>query len=165
MSALMQQPGPGAQRPPIAVLVVDDQQAVREGVARLIACGTLALRGVATAATADEALAHIRLSPPDVVVLDVDLDGADGLALIPQFAPATRVLVLTSHGDPDTRARARRLGVLGFVEKHEPASALLASLAAVAFPRPAGASAPMAVGQDSQGGRAHSSDSPDAPRS
>lgn len=165
MSALPQQPGSGPQRPPIAVLVVDDQQAVREGVARLIACGTLALRGVSTAASTDEALAHIRVCPPDVVVLDVDLDGADGLALIPQLAPATRVLVLTSHGDADTRARARQLGVLGFVEKHEPASALLASLAAVAFPRAGEAPAPIGLGQDSQGARAALSDFPNAPRS
>lgn len=165
MSALLHSPGNGSAPTPISVLVVDDQQAVREGVARLIRCGTLPLRGVSMAATADEALAAVRAQAPDVVVLDVDLDGTDGLDLIPSFGPATRVLVLTSHGDADTRARARRLGVLGFVEKHEPASALLASLASVAYAGIAGAVHPAEGGQGSRSSLAGTSDSPDARRS
>ncbi|MFZ3084564.1 response regulator [Rhodoferax ferrireducens] len=116
---------------PIGVLVVDDQLAVREGLARLIACAPMALRYVSTAATGAEALSAAARLHPDVVVLDVDLAGEDGLALIPQLALTAGVLVLTSHGDPLTRARATRLGARAFIEKHQPAADLLGSIAAI----------------------------------
>src|SRR6476659_5960633 len=85
----------GPPPPPIGVLVVDDQSAVREGLARLIACGTMPLRYVSTVATGTEALIAAARLLPDVVVLDADLDGEDGLALIPQLALTAGVLVLT----------------------------------------------------------------------
>jgi DNA-binding NarL/FixJ family response regulator len=113
--------------PPIGVLVVDDQAAVREGLARLIACAPLALRAIASAATGAEALHTAAWLNPSVVVLDVDLAGEDGLALIPRFAPAA-VLVLTCHGDAATRERAARLGARAFVEKHQPAAELLGAV-------------------------------------
>lgn len=119
---------------PIGVLVVDDQPAVREGVARLIACAPMALRCVSTAANGAEALSAATRLQPDVVVLDVDLAGEDGLALIPQLRLTSRVLVLSSHGDSATRTRARQLGALAFVEKHEPAVELLGAIVEIATP-------------------------------
>jgi len=113
---------------PIGVLVVDDQSAVREGLARLIACGAAPLRYVTTVATGSEALSAAARLRPDVVVLDADLDGEDGLALIPQLASTADVLVLTSHGDAGTRARAAGLGAAAFIEKHQPAADLLGAI-------------------------------------
>lgn len=115
----------------IGVLVVDDQAAVREGLARLISCASIPLRWVATAATSSEALSAVKRLRPEVVVLDVDLAGEDGLALIAQFSPPVGVLVLSSHGDDSTRSRAAALGALRFVEKHEPAADLLRAIAEV----------------------------------
>lgn len=114
---------------PIGVFVIDDQSAVREGLARLIACAPMALRYVSTFATGAEALSAADHLHPDVVVLDVDLAGEDGLLLIPQLARMTSVLVLTSHGDPATRERAERLGARAFIEKHQPAADLLGAIA------------------------------------
>ena len=114
-----------------AVLVVDDHSVVREGLARLIACARLPLRSIDTARTGAEALRAAALCRPDIVVLDVDLAGEDGLALIPQLAPRGGVLVLTSHGDPATRARAAALGARGFIEKHQPAAVLLGLIAEI----------------------------------
>jgi len=119
--------GPG--RGAVTVLVIDDQRAVREGVARLISCAGMAVRQIRTAGSAAEALREVRQCHPEVVVLDVDLDGDDGLALLPELAREAGVLVLTSHGDQSTRARARHLGALCFVEKHQPAADLLAGVA------------------------------------
>lgn len=113
---------------PIGVLVIDDQLAVREGLSRLIACGATPLRYISAAATATEALLAAARLLPDVVVLDADLDGEDGLALIPQLALTANVLVLTSHGDAGTRARAAGLGASAFIEKHQPAADLLGAI-------------------------------------
>lgn len=89
---------------PIGVLVVDDQVAVRTGLARLIDCAPLAVRAVCNAATGAEAQRTAAWLHPEVVVLDADLAGEDGLALIPKLAPAA-VVVLTCHCDSATRAR------------------------------------------------------------
>lgn len=127
---------------PVDVLVVDDQPAVREGLARLIASAPLALRYVGSAATGAEALsAAVRLHP-EVVVLDVDLAGEDGLALIPHLAVSASVIVLTSHGDPATRARAARLGAHALIEKHQPAAELLDSIVDIARLQHRGEKAP-----------------------
>jgi DNA-binding NarL/FixJ family response regulator len=125
----------GALVDAVGVLVIDDQPAVRAGLARLIACVPHVLRFVSTAATGAEALRVAARLKPDVVVLDVDLGGEDGLALIPQLATTARVLVLTSHGDAATRERATRLGALAFVEKHRPAAELLRSIADMIAPQ------------------------------
>ena len=123
---------------PIGVLVVDDQFAVREGVARLITCSATPLRYVSTASTAAEALLAAAKLLPNVVVLDADLDGEDGLALIPQLALTAGVLVLTSHGDAVTRARAAGLGASAFIEKHQPAAELLDAIDRLGQRHPAG---------------------------
>jgi DNA-binding NarL/FixJ family response regulator len=116
----------------LRVLVVDDERALREGLRRLIS-GSIALTPeVRIAATPAEAMREAALLKPHVVVLDLDLAGEDGLALLPHFVPSAQVLVLTSHGDPAVRARAFALGASAFVEKHEPASTLLAQLNALA---------------------------------
>lgn len=135
---------------PIGVLVVDDQPAVREGVARLIACAPLALRCTGTASNGAEALSAAARLHPDVVVLDVDLAGEDGLALIPQLRATARIVVLSSHGDTATRARARQLGAQAFVEKHEPAAELLGAIVEVATPGSGEEEAPGAARTSSQ---------------
>jgi two-component system nitrate/nitrite response regulator NarL len=162
MFAPLEPKGPGPQSA-IAVLVVDDQSAVREGVARLLACGSFPLRGVTTAATGAEALDLAARTRPDVVVLDADLSGEDGLALIPLLRGYSQVMVLTSHGDARTRERATQLGALAFVEKHEPAAALLASIARIAHLNAGGDQSPTPAGADSRSAAGTSSAAPSTP--
>ncbi|MBC7683349.1 MAG: hypothetical protein H7172_13550, partial [Ferruginibacter sp.] len=52
----------------VAVLVVDDQRVVREGLSRLIACAPMALQCVGTASNAAEALEAMARLHPNVVV-------------------------------------------------------------------------------------------------
>lgn len=116
--------------------MVDDQLAIREGLAQLIASAPQGLCIVGSAANSAEALRAAARLRPAVVVLDADLAGEDGLALIPQLALNASVLVLSSHGDPATRARAARLGARAFMEKHQPAAELLHSIIDLAYPKP-----------------------------
>ncbi|HSI58034.1 MAG TPA: response regulator transcription factor [Ideonella sp.] len=145
---------------PIGVLVVDDQPAVREGLARLIACAPMALRFVSTAATGAEALSATALLRPELVVLDVDLNGEDGLALLPQLVQTAAVLVLTSHGDPATRERARELGALAFIEKHQPAAELLGALVRLGCVQTRGDKAPGGQGASAYPPMVAASDAP-----
>ncbi|HKX41606.1 MAG TPA: response regulator transcription factor [Burkholderiaceae bacterium] len=150
MSSLPITPQPETPVDAVGVLVVDDQLAVREGLARLISCASLPLRCVTTASNGAEALSEAARMHPDVVVLDVDLAGEDGLALIPELRKTAGVLVLTSHGDSATRARARSLGASAFIEKHQPAAELLGSIADLGHLRMRGEQAPRTPGSSSQ---------------
>jgi DNA-binding NarL/FixJ family response regulator len=135
---------PGAAR----VLIVDDQPAVRQGLASLLRAALGRQAAVQTAADAREALALQGAGPADVVVLDVDLAGDDGLRLLPHLLHVSRVLVLTSHADAATRERARGLGAQAFVAKSEPAPVLLAEVRRLCA-HPAGYDkAPIAGGSD-----------------
>jgi two-component system nitrate/nitrite response regulator NarL len=157
-----------ASRPalqPIAVLVVDDQRAVREGVARLIAGAPLALRTIAVAATGAEALRLAVKVQPEIVVLDADLAGEDGLSLIPQFGGGAAVLVLSCHADAATRERAVRLGAQAFLEKHRPAAELLGAIARFATLQVRGEEMPGPQGESAYPSPVASSDVHEAGRS
>ena len=57
----------------------------------------------------DEALALAETLDPDVIVVDIEMRGADGANIVKRLraaAPTASPLVLTLHGDEDTRARA-----------------------------------------------------------
>lgn len=117
-----------AHFPALAVLIVDDQAAVREGLTRLISSLGRPFGDVHTAASTTEALQVLSRARPQLVVLDVDLAGEDGLALLPKLTADAAVLVLSSHGDAATIARACDGGARAFVHKQRPASDLVDAL-------------------------------------
>ena len=117
----------------LKVLVVDDHLGIRIGIAGLIDAERPRMRTVGTAATALDALKQATALQPDVVVLDVNLDGEDGLALIAALrdaAPCT-VIVLTSLSDPVVSECARRLGAHACIHKSAPAAELITEILSV----------------------------------
>jgi len=123
---------PIASESPLRVLVVDDHPAIRVGICSLIDSEQPRLVTVGTAASVDEALDQARSLHPHVVVLDVNLAGEDGLALIPALLNTVpcAVVVLSSLRDPHLSDHARRLGAHAFVHKTAPAADLLAAILA-----------------------------------
>jgi two-component system, NarL family, nitrate/nitrite response regulator NarL len=116
----------------LRILVVDDHVGIRLGIQCLINAEAPLMRCVGAAGTPAEALMQARQSQPDVVLLDVDLNGEDGLPLIPllkRAAPCV-VVVLTSLVDARVAERAHRLGARACVHKSAPASELTACIVA-----------------------------------
>ena len=74
---------------PLRVLVVDDHAGIRLGMSRLIDAEALRMCSVGAVGTIRQALVHRPGAATDVVVLDVNLDGEDGLALIPRRCKAS----------------------------------------------------------------------------
>jgi two-component system, NarL family, nitrate/nitrite response regulator NarL len=72
------------------------------------------------------------LRQPRLVLLDVDLAGEDGLALLPELTPHAQVIVLTSQLTEQVRQRATRLGARATLSKHESAFFLLDRICQVA---------------------------------
>jgi DNA-binding NarL/FixJ family response regulator/Flp pilus assembly pilin Flp len=117
---------------PVRVLVVDDHIGIRNGISSLIEAEQPLMCSVGSAASAAEALAQARERQPHVVVLDVNLAGDDGLALIPALQRAARcqIVVLTCLADPRVASHARRMGARACLHKTAPAADLLACILA-----------------------------------
>lgn len=117
------------------VAVVDDQGVVRAGIAALIGLEP-DIEVVAQASNGSEAveIAQRMGAEVDVMLLDVEMPGVDGLQALPrvrEVSPHTRVLMLTTFDRPGWVSRALSLGAAGFVLKDQPAEALAASIRAV----------------------------------
>ena len=104
---------------PVTVVVVDDQSAVREGLVLLL--GTLPGVAVAgQAADGDAAVALVAATSPQVVLMDLNMPGCDGVTATGRITadhPATRVVVLTTYADDESIIGALRAGALGYLTK------------------------------------------------
>ena len=109
------------------VLLVDDHPIVRQGLAQLIG-QQAGLEVCAEAADPQEAMAAIKAHSPSLVVLDLSLNGADGMELIRDIRQQREdlpVLVLSMHDESVYAQRAIRAGARGYIMKQEPPEVLL----------------------------------------
>jgi NarL family two-component system response regulator LiaR len=116
----------------ISVLVVDDQTVVREGLAAILA-NYPEIEVIGQAADGVQALGVIKQTKPNVVLLDLQMPGLDGLATIPkirEIAPSTRILVVT--GFSDKVYQAIKAGALGYILKDATREQLVQAIREVA---------------------------------
>ncbi|WP_454722490.1 MULTISPECIES: response regulator [Cupriavidus] len=113
-----------------ALLVVDDDPEIRDLLSRFLAEAGYC---VATARDGEEMWRSIRLSPPDVVVLDLMLPGEDGLSLCRALHGRSdiRVIMLTSRGTLLDRIVGLELGADDYLPKPFDPRELLARIKAV----------------------------------
>lgn len=108
----------GAQRA-LRVLLADDHPLVRETLARYVqklAAETV----VAEAGSLGEALELVRPADFDLIILDLNMPGMDGLVGLERMraaAPRVPIVILTGSGDPEDMARSLELGAAGFIPK------------------------------------------------
>ena len=123
-------PGNDVTRTPIRVLLADDQADFRMLLRRwLERDGRFEV--VAEAASATEAVDQVRDAAPDVVLVDLRLQGLTDERLILQLAaeaPQCMVAVLSARSPEDEEAAARRSGAFAFYEKSMVGEGLLAFL-------------------------------------
>ncbi|MFS3129725.1 response regulator [Nocardioides sp. Bht2] len=118
---------------PLRVMVVDDHPMWRDAVERdLIAAG---FDVVAVAATGDEALVRFNATRPQVVVLDLQIPGPNGVevtASVLRTDPSARVLILSASGEQDDVLAAVKAGATGYLVKSASRSELLEAVQRVA---------------------------------
>lgn len=127
----MEETPPG--RPPVRVLVADDEAMVRAGI-RAILARDPRTDVVAEAADGHEAVSLTRRYRPDVVLLDIQMPGLDGLAAAAQIheaVPTAGVIMLTTFGEDDFIRRALEDGANGFLLKADDPRELLNGVRAV----------------------------------
>jgi len=112
------------------VFIVDDHTMFREGLRQLIECEP-GLTVCGDAPDSAGAISGIRVTNPDVVIVDISLAGASGLDLIKDIKEQFEelpVLVVSMHDESLYAERALRAGAMGYVMKHEPAKTVKAAI-------------------------------------
>ena len=118
----------------IRVLVADDQELVREGLAMILAAQT-DIEVVGEASDGIDAVAMAKQLRPDVVLMDVRMPRIDGIAAtlrVTAAVPTCHVLVLTTFDVDEAVLGALRAGASGFLLKDTPRRSLIAAVRAVA---------------------------------
>src|SRR5580692_10764818 len=110
------------------ILIVDDHAVFRDGLQRLISLEK-GLEVCAQAADANEALEQAARYNPDMTIIDVVLDGMNGIELTKALRarfPKMRLFVLSMHKEILYAERALRAGANGYIMKRENGETLMA---------------------------------------
>ena len=118
----------------IRILVVDDQNVVREGMAAILSLQP----GMEVVGEAEDGLQAVQIArkmKPDVILLDMVMPHQDGLTTISklkEISPAFRILVLSSFAESNRVYQAIKTGALGYLLKDTPRIELLKAIRDVA---------------------------------
>ena len=118
---------------PVRVVLVDDHAVIRAGLQQLLA-GTDDIVVVGTAANGAEALQVVRELKPDVVLMDLQMPGVDGVAATRNIRAehlGVDVLVLTSFSDSERIVAALDAGAVGYLLKDADPEDVLQGIRAV----------------------------------
>jgi DNA-binding NtrC family response regulator len=99
------------------ILIVDDEKDFTESLAERL---TLRDYDVSTSFSGEEALEKLKTYNLDVVILDVQMPGLDGIETlreIKRIKPLTEVIMLTAHATVETAIRGMQLGALDYLMK------------------------------------------------
>lgn len=119
---------------PIRVLIVDDDELMRAGLATVLS-SDLAIEVVGQASTGRLALERVRAVHPDVALIDVRMPDLDGIAVTRRVlatAPELKVIILTTFEQDDYIFGAIEAGASGFLLKRTRPEELLSAIHAVA---------------------------------
>ena len=120
--------------PPISLVLVDDSQVLREGLAAIIGAKP-GFKVVAAAADGAEVLEKVRETKPDVVLLDLGLADDDGVAMTKRVhseAPAAKVIVMGLLPAQEDVTAYVRAGASGFIMKDASLEEFFTTIRAVA---------------------------------
>lgn len=103
---------------PLRIMLVDDHALVRSAVRQALAAPDIEVVG--EAASAEQALELAPQLAPDILLLDIDLPGMDGVRLLRELVPRvpeTRIVMLTVSSSRRTLIDAMRNGAAGYLTK------------------------------------------------
>lgn len=117
----------------VRLLVADDHQVIRTGLASLFAGTNIEI--VAEAATGKETVEQAEKCRPDVILLDIRMPDGDGLSILEKLrgvVPESRVVMLSTYDNPTYIARAVALGASDYVLKGSTRDTLITTIQAAA---------------------------------
>jgi two-component system response regulator NreC len=114
---------------PIRLILADDHLIVRQGLRLMLEKEHIEVLGEASDGL--EAIRLIQERRPEIAVLDLDMPGLDGLAVLREAArlsPQTRIIILTRHMEEPYAVEAMRSGARGYVLKTQASTDLVAAI-------------------------------------
>ena len=118
----------------IRLMIADDHVAIRAGVTSLIQGTEIEI--VCQSETSEQTVKYALTCQPDVLLLDLRLEGSDGLTALEQIKcanPKIAVLIFSSTDEVKEMAHARKLGAEGFILKGTSRDDLLRTIRRVAM--------------------------------
>ena len=118
---------------PIRIIIVEDYPVVREGLVQWLQHDPT-LKVCGEAGTLTEVRELIDRDPPDLLLMDLMVNGADGIGFIREMHdrhPQVRILVLSMHDEMVYSERVVRAGASGFVMKQQSTRDLLTAIRTV----------------------------------
>ena len=115
---------------PISESIVEDDDGVRAGFARLLE-KSREFRLLASYANAEAALQGIPQARPDVLLMDINLPVMNGIECVQKLNaldPSLRVIMLTVYENPEQIFDALRAGAIGYLLKQKPSEKLLEAI-------------------------------------
>ncbi|MBN2476856.1 MAG: response regulator transcription factor [Pirellulales bacterium] len=115
----------------ITLLICDDHQVIRTGLASLLAGTEIEIVG--EAANGKETLKQAQKLKPDVILLDIRMPDGDGLSTLEKLrakVPESRVVMLSTYDNPTYIARAVALGAADYVLKGSARDDIVATITA-----------------------------------
>ena len=103
----------------IKILIVDDIQDIRENICKLLEFQT-EVAVVGQAATAIEAIERARLTKPDIVLMDINMPGMDGIAateVISAEVPGVNIIMMSVQGEQEYLRRSMIAGAKNYLTK------------------------------------------------
>jgi HlyD family secretion protein len=118
---------------PIRVLIVDDQNMIREGLKALIKTEA-DFEVVGSAENGEDAIKQVETLQPDVVLMDMEMPGMDGMTatkIICDKFKDVKVLVLSTYDNQEYISRSLGSGAMGYLLKGTPAKELTEAIRSV----------------------------------
>lgn len=113
------------------VLIIDDEEIIREGLIKTIPWEAMSCQVVGEAADGDEGLALIESLKPDIVFTDIRMPGIDGLTMISKIRERKKdcmIIIITGHRNFEYAQEAVRLGAFRFLLKPVKTEDILAAI-------------------------------------
>jgi DNA-binding NarL/FixJ family response regulator len=117
---------------PLRVMIVEDHALVRAAIRRTLTVPEIDV--VAESASAEHALQIVMDHRPDVILVDIDLPGMNGVQLVRELAPRlpdSKIVMLTGSGDREDLVSAIRSGAAGYLTKDLPPDGLIRAILGV----------------------------------
>ena len=114
----------------VDIVIIDDHEILREGVVELLR-KQQGFHIVAQGGTGYEAEPLVNKHKPHILLLDISMPESSGFQVLPiisEYYKGTKVIVLSSHDDEATIARALKYGACGYLSKDEASDVLIEAI-------------------------------------